>query len=88
MSRKPLRKMRACVVACWMVLEYRPHRTRKGHFVWRKCRKVAGPLSPDQLKAQGYGGLPTEALHNVRLTADEELKALTEEGEAHDANAC
>jgi hypothetical protein len=73
-----MRKYRRRWVMCWVVVRYRPHRTKRGHYVWVRDGEEAGPLSPEQLKVSHHRYLPVTTLHNKRLTEREVMEVIAE----------
>ncbi len=72
---EPIEHLR--IIACYAVVAYRPHRTAKGHYVWRKHRVVAGPFHT--LPAKGYENIGLSGIHNIKLTENETIKAIAQD---------
>jgi len=76
------------VQRCFVIQRYKPHRTKKGHLIWRRVGYLSGALTFDQfhdeadrLKACGEEVQPACKLHNKKLTVEEEIAFLAEEGQ-------
>ncbi len=68
-----------------VVFAYRPHRTTRGHWVWRRHHEVAGPFKIQEWLSRTALLEVTErqGLHNVKLTPDEVIQALAGEENDH-----
>lgn len=66
------------------VVEYIPHQTRKGVWVWKSHRRIIGKASFPQLVRAGYGDLPIGSLHHKPLSTFEKMLAGIEKVEPPD----
>jgi hypothetical protein len=76
-----LERLSARFQFCYVVTAYRPHRTKKGHYVWRAHREVC-LFGPEGLIKSRQIGVVRGSLTNKRLTAEETIQHLADEGKA------
>lgn len=64
----------------WYVWSYKQRRTKKGHYQWVPHVINAGPFASFVDAREHFPGVTKGSLYSVRLTEDETIEALAEEG--------